>query len=75
MMAASTIRDNKDFVIMSKRMLLTMLGYSVFVVIPFIYMLMTVHHLLTTEMNPITRIAAAETQVDRSAEALSSPQA
>lgn len=47
---------------MSKRILLTSLGYSIFIVLPFIYMLMTIHHLLSTEMSPITRIAAAQLQ-------------
>ena len=47
---------------MSNRMILTTLGYSIFIVLPFLYMLMTIHHLLTTEMSPITRIAAAQSQ-------------
>lgn len=47
---------------MSKRTILTILGYGIFIVLPFIYMLMTIHNLLTTEESPIARIAAAQTQ-------------
>lgn len=60
---------------MINRTLLTILGYGLFVFLPFIYILMTVHHLLNTDMNPISGIAAAEAEFNQAEVVTPTPKA
>ena len=41
---------------MSKKILLSLLGYGIFVVLPFIYMIITIHHLFSTDLKSATQI-------------------